>query len=193
MTPSQAQMSAADFEARYRADSDPWRYVTSDYERDKYRATLNACGPGPFGCAVELGGSIGVFSSLLAPRCGSLVTLDFSPTAVRLARTRLASQTNVRALIGRIPQDLPAGRFDLLVASEILYYLTGSEVDATIEWAGSALRPGGRLICVHWRQPGPERPLTAEAVHGMVAAAPTLIWTTSATTDDYMLDSFQRR
>ncbi len=78
MTSSQAQIDDAYFEARYRADSDPWRYETSDYERDKYQATLEACGPGPFRSAVELGGSIGVFSSLLASRCSNLVTLDFS-------------------------------------------------------------------------------------------------------------------
>jgi SAM-dependent methyltransferase len=186
-------MSAADFEARYRADSDPWRYQTSGYERDKYRATLAACGPGPFGSAVELGGSIGVFSALLAPRCGSLLTLDFSPTAVGLARARLASQTNVQALVGRIPDDLPSGRFDLVVASEVLYYLTGDELEATVDWVGSALRPGGRLVCAHLRRPGPERPLTAEQVRGAVGGAPTLIWMTSAPTDDYLLDSFQRR
>jgi SAM-dependent methyltransferase len=186
-------MDADDFEARYSADSDPWRYETSDYERNKYQATLAACGPGPFSSAIELGGSIGVFSSLLARRCTSLVTLDFSPTAVRLARKRLASLDNVQALIGRIPEDLPSGRFDLVVASEVLYYLTKAELDATVEWIGSALRRGGRLVCVHWRRPGPERPLSAEAVHATVDEASTLIWMKSDSTDDYLLDILERR
>ncbi len=193
MTTSKAKMDADDFEARYSADSDPWRYETSDYERNKYQATLAACGPGPFSSAIELGGSIGVFSSLLARRCTSLVTLDFSPTAVRLARKRLASLDNVQALIGRIPEDLPSGRFDLVVASEVLYYLTKAELDATVEWIGSALRRGGRLVCVHWRRPGPERPLSAEAVHATVDEASTLIWMKSDSTDDYLLDILERR
>jgi SAM-dependent methyltransferase len=186
-------MDAAHFEALYRADPDPWRYQSSHYERDKYLATLAACGAGPFESAVELGGSIGVFSSLLAPRCGSLTTVDFSPTAVRLARSRLASEDNVQALVGRIPNDLPSGRFDLVVASEVLYYLTSAELQATIDWAVSALRPGGRFVCVHWRVPGPERPLSAETVHATVGEASALIWTTSDSTDAYLLDSFQRR
>jgi SAM-dependent methyltransferase len=92
-----------------------------------------------------------------------------------------------------IPEDLPPGRFDLLVASEVLYYLTSAELDATVEWAGSALRSGGRVVCVHWLRPGPERPLSAEAVHARFADARTLIWTNSASTDDYLLDSFERR
>src|ERR1700685_3329297 len=69
-----AHMSAADFEALYQADPDPWGYTRSAYEREKYQATLAACGPGPFAHALELGGSIGVFSELLAPRCQSLIT-----------------------------------------------------------------------------------------------------------------------
>ena len=62
-------MTAVDhFEAQYRADPDPWGYRCSAYERAKYDATLSACGPGPFENALELGGSIGVFSARLAPR-----------------------------------------------------------------------------------------------------------------------------
>jgi hypothetical protein len=41
---------------------------SSPYELVKYGATLEACGPGPFRAALELGGSIGVFSAQLAPR-----------------------------------------------------------------------------------------------------------------------------
>ena len=78
-------MTAADFEARYRADPDPWGYLASEYERKKYAATLAACGPGPFACALELGGSIGVFSAMLAPRCDRAAVRR----AVRRGRSRL--------------------------------------------------------------------------------------------------------
>lgn len=194
MTAAKDRLDAGDFEARYRADFDPWRYETSEYEQNKYQATLAACGPGPFEAAVELGGSIGVFSSLLAPRCRHLLTLDASPTAVRRAQERLAThQDRVQALVGRIPGDLPSGRCDLIVASEVLYYLTSDALAATIDWVGSALTPGGRLVCVHWRVPGPERALTAEAVHAMVGEAPRLIWTTSSSTSDFLLDCYERR
>lgn len=30
------------FEAKYRADIDPWRFRVSDYEKEKYRATTGA-------------------------------------------------------------------------------------------------------------------------------------------------------
>ena len=38
-------MSIDDFEARYRADPDPWSYESSDYERGKYAATLKEAVP----------------------------------------------------------------------------------------------------------------------------------------------------
>jgi Nodulation protein S (NodS) len=83
-------MSATDFEARYRADPDPWGYTGSDYERSKYAATLAACGDGPFAHALELGGSIGVFSALLAPCCGARCT--------RARATSSASSTETRPI-----------------------------------------------------------------------------------------------
>ena len=64
------------FEDKYQAASDPWGYRHSTYEQAKYAATLAACGPGPFESALELGGSIGVFSARLAPRCRRLTTIE---------------------------------------------------------------------------------------------------------------------
>jgi SAM-dependent methyltransferase len=186
-------MTAGDFERRYRAYGDPWGYRSSSYERAKYAATLQACGPGPFEAALELGGSIGVFSARLAPRCRSLTTLDFSPTATRAARAELAAYPHVRVLDGAIPEALPDGGFDLVVASEILYYLDAGAFAATLKAIERGLTPGGRLVCVHWCTPGPERPLTAEQVHAQVRAQPWLHWVRSEATAEYLLDVLERR
>ncbi len=185
-------MSAADFEARYRADPDPWGYTSSEYERDKYEATLAACGRGPFADALELGASIGAFSELLAPRCERLTTIDAAPTAVAAARRRLAGAPQVDVILGEIPDAIPVRRFDLVVASEILYYLTGSELTQTMGRLESAMMSGGRLVAVHWRPAGPERPLDAEQVHTALFDQPWLEPLTSGGTDDYRLDVLER-
>ena len=143
-------MTAEDFEARYRADPDPWGYLASEYERAKYAATLAACGPGPFACALELGGSIGVFSAMLAPRCERLVTIDVSPTAVAQARSRLAGHAAVEPIVGAIPAAVPRLPFDLVVASEILYYLSDEDL------AGDALAAAS----LHGRRRGRWSPFT---------------------------------
>ena len=158
-------MTPAEFEARYRADPDPWGYQSSSYERDKYTATLAACGPGPFSSALELGGSIGVFSQQLAPRCRRLTTIDGAPTAVAAARSRLGGSDLVNVIVGTIPDDVPRRRYDLVVASEILYYLGPESLEATLALLARvlgprrparrrALAPGGSRASVH-RRAGP--------------------------------------
>ena len=185
-------ISAADFEARYRADPDPWDYTGSDYERRKYAATLAACADGPFACALELGGSIGVFSALLAPRCEHLVTIDVAPTAVRQARDRLASLPHATAIVGSIPSDVPAGPYDLIVASEILYYLSDDQLAGTLAMFERELTAGGSLVAVHWRPPGPERPRDAAQAHAALGRLPVISRVRSASTDDYLLEVFRR-
>ncbi len=188
-------MNAArvDFEERYRRDADPWGYESREYERAKYGATLSACGTGPFDSALELGGSIGVFSALLAPRATSLTTIDGAPTAVAIARRRLEPFPHTRALLGTIPEDLPDGRFDLVVASEVLYYLSADVVGQTLDRLRTVMLPGARLVAVHWRPAGPERPLDARTVHELLHAEPWLDSVDRAGTEDYLLDVLEAR
>jgi predicted TPR repeat methyltransferase len=185
-------MSATDFEARYQAHPDPWGYTSSAYEREKYRATLAACGPGPFHAALELGSSIGVFSELLAPRCETLVTVDAAPSAVAVAGERLSGRPNATALLGLIPDAIPHRLYDLVVASEILYYLTPTGLTDTLAVLRERLISGGRLVAVHWRPPGSERPFSADQVHQRLRGQPWLTSTVSNGTDDYRLDVLER-
>jgi hypothetical protein len=182
-----------DFEARYRADPDPWGYTYLPYEREKYAATLAACGSGPFARALELGGSIGVFSAMLAPGCRRLVTIDGAPTAVRDARRRLAEHPQVEPILGKIPQAIPDESYDLVLASEVLYYMVLDQLWATIEALAQRTRSGARLVAVHWRPPGAERPLTADTVHATLRALPWLRSLHAGGTGEYLLDVLERR
>jgi len=186
-------MTAADFEARYRDDPDPWGYETSRYERDKYDATLAACGPGPFPRALELGSSIGVLSARLAPRCRQLTTLDAAATAVATARRRLADQSHVTPLLGAVPDDIPSGPYDLVLASEILYYLEPDALAATFARIEHETVSGARLVAVHWRPIGPERPFSAAEIHRRLRALAWLSAVEQRSTDNYLLDVLVRR
>jgi predicted O-methyltransferase YrrM len=186
-------MTAAEFEARYRAQGDPWDYRTSAYEQCKYRETLAVCGAGPFASTLELGGSIGVFSAMLAPRCRRLTTIDFAPTAVAAARRRLRAYPQASVRLGAIPAALPPGPYDLVIASEILYYLDDAALAGTLAALERELARGGRLVAVHWIPPGPERPRDAYAAHAALVAAPWLSRVESRGTPEYLLEVFNRR
>jgi hypothetical protein len=187
-----APMTLADFESLYRRDEDPWGYRSRAYEREKYRATLGACGPGPFSYALELGASIGVFSAMLAPRCRRLTTIDGAPTAVHAAEQALCRHPNVRVVLGTIPEAIPAEPADLVVASEILYYLDQDALSATLASLSSVIPSGGRLVAVHWRPTGPDRPASAETVHGALRSLPGLDEIDDRSTADYLLNVYER-
>ena len=63
----------AHFDRLYGADPDPWKFATSDYERDKYAATLAALPDRRFTRCYEVGCSIGVLTRQLAPRCDAIL------------------------------------------------------------------------------------------------------------------------
>ena len=191
---SRAAVEAADFERRYLADPDPWGYESSAYERTKYRHTLAVLPEGPVGEALELGCSNGAFTALLAPRCESLLAIDFSAAAVRLARSRTAEQPNVVVEERDLRAGLPAGSFDLVICSELLYYWTREQVAAFCVAVARALRPGGSLIAVHWRGVDPLAPLDGEGVHRLLGEhlAGRLVRTYSERQPGYLLDRWER-
>jgi trans-aconitate methyltransferase len=186
-------MATPEFEALYRNTPDPWGYETSTYEQSKYRATLEACGSGPFAQALELGGSIGVFTALLAPRCRQLISIDSAPTAVRSARIRLEGFPQVETVLGSIPDEIPARTYDLVVASEILYYLEPNVLEATLAFLSQHMPAPARLVAVHWRPSGPERPFTAEQVHARLRELEWLAPVRSGDTSEYLLEVLERR
>ena len=83
------------FRAMYAADPDPWRFASSDYERDKYAATLAAIGDAHVASALEIGCSIGIFTRALAPRCAALLAVDVAGAALAQARRRCAALPQV--------------------------------------------------------------------------------------------------
>ena len=111
------------FEQLYARDPDPWRFATSEYERDKYAATLAALPRRRFASGFEVGCSIGVLTRQLAERCDTLLGADVADAALDQARARCADQHWVRFEHMLVPQDWPGGAFDLIIFSEVLYYL----------------------------------------------------------------------
>jgi cyclopropane fatty-acyl-phospholipid synthase-like methyltransferase len=180
------------FERLARESEDPWNYATSSYEQAKYRRTLDYL-PAEPGRTLELGCSVGVFTAMLAPRCETLLAVDFSPTALERARERLAGAPNVRFARRRLPEEMPEGPFDTIVCAEILYYWSAALVREGLRRMEAALAPRGTLLVVSWRHADPRRELDGDDVHAILDAESRLESVARYTTDDYLLDRREAR
>lgn len=158
------------FDQLYASSADPWGFGTRWYEARKYAISLALLPAEQYGDAFEPGCSIGVLTEQLALRCDRLLACDGSAAAVRRAAVRLASRLNVRVQHWVIPGDWPAGEFDLIVLSELLYYFAGEDLLKVLDRAVTALRPGGTLLAVHWRHPVADYPRTGDEVHLALSA-----------------------
>jgi SAM-dependent methyltransferase len=148
-----ASLLPAYFDALYARDADPWRFATSAYERQKYAATLDALPAVRFASAFEVGCSIGVLTRLLAPRCDALLAVDVAEAALSQARARCADCAHAVVRRMRVPAEWPAQRFDLILFSEVLYYLSRADIAWAARCARHSIMPGGAMLLVHYIQP----------------------------------------
>ena len=181
------------FEGLYAESKDPWDFETSAYEKKKYERTLAVLGERRFRRALEAGASIGVFTAMLADRCDELLAVDVSEKAVAVARRRLAGREHVTVERRTLPEQMPDGPFDLIVASEVLYYFTREEMLATLQRFEEELAPGGALLTVHWRRETKTYPLQGDEVHELLAVHTRLTNARSIAEPDYRLDLFEDR
>jgi len=138
------------FEGLYASDIDPWKFATSAYERDKYAETLASLPRPRYLRGLEIGCSIGVLTAQLAPRCDRLLAVDVSATALADARRRCQSCSNVEFAQMFAPREWPEGEFDLILLSEVVYYLDAHDVAALAARVSAALTFGGHVVLVHW-------------------------------------------
>ena len=181
------------FESLYAGSRDPWRFETSEYERGKYERTLGTLAHRRYHRALEIGCSIGVFTAMLAPLCDELLAVDVSEKAMATARERLTSLSHVSVELRRLPEETPEGPFDLIVASEVLYYWPEEVVLAALRRFEEVLAPAGALLAVHWRKETKTYPLQGDEVHDLLLGHTRLANTATIVEPEYRLDLFEDR
>ena len=153
------------FEDLYASSPDPWNFGESFYERRKRELTLALLPRERFGRVFEPGCSIGVLTAELARRADSVTAMDISARALELARQRIGTDQRIGFRQGSIPEDWPEGSFDLVVLSEIGYFLTREQLRGTVRRAAAALGSDGVLVLCHWRHPMQDWPMDGDEVH----------------------------
>lgn len=133
---------------QFYANEDPWSYGNS-YDQTKFRHTLDNLPKEPVEKALELACAEGHFTVQLAPRVKHLTAVDIAPSAVARAKKRCAGSANIDfGILDLLEDDIPGG-FDLVVCSEVLYYVKKEYLDAVVAKVVAAARIGGHLLTVH--------------------------------------------
>ena len=153
------------FDDVYKDSGDPWNFETSAYEKAKYEATIAALPKEKYNQALEIGCSIGVLTKMLAKRCHQLLSTDISEAPLQKAKERLRAFLNVTFQQAAMPQQFPDKKFDLIVMSEVGYYLSMPDLKTAKEKIIDSLEPNGDLILVHWLPFVHDYPLTGDDVH----------------------------
>lgn len=134
----------------YASAHDPFGFDDNPYEQGKYDDTLAALGDGALGRVLEVGCAVGTFTEQLAPRCRELVAVDVAQAAVDRTRQRLAGSPQVRVERLDFPDELPAGPFDLVLCSDVLYYLSVRRLRRCLDQLADLVPVGGRIASLHF-------------------------------------------
>lgn len=182
------------FDDLYSAEPDPWKFETSEYEANKYAATIAALPKQRYQSAFEIGCSIGVLTEKLATRCDSLLSVDVSEQALERAIQRCQDIPQVRFQIMPVPERYPKQMFDLTLVSEVGYYWCWEDLKKAQQLILDHLEPGGHLLLVHWTLYARDYPLSGDEVHdAFFELVPTgLKHLAGKREEQYRLDLFER-
>ena len=129
----------------------------------------------------------------LASLCDHVHALDFSTTAATRARKRCASLPHVTVECASIRDVLPSAVTDLLVLSEIGYYLPLAEWTALARSMIEPLRPGTTVLAAHWLGYSKDHTLSGDEVHAALLAMPSLTVEYAERHPTFRLDRLVRR
>jgi cyclopropane fatty-acyl-phospholipid synthase-like methyltransferase len=172
----------------YAGSPDPWSLADRWYEQRKYTLTTASLPQRRYRSAFEPGCSIGVLTTQLAARCDRLLAWDVVPSAVEAAKARTAHLPDVTVEFGAVPDEWPPGLFDLIVISELGYYLDAERLDRLVERAVTGLDLEGELVVAHWRHPVADYPRQGDDVHRAFDAHPALARLARHEEADFLLD-----
>lgn len=167
-------LSAEYFRDVYAGKDDPFMLDSKWYERRKYALTMASLPKPQYRRALEPGCSIGVLTEQVAARCEHVVSTDVVQSALDSARARVGETAAVEFALWSLADDWsvlpePTVPFDLIVISEVGYYLDDADLASAMIRVVEHLEVGGTLVAAHWRHAVDDYPLSGDRVHDIIA------------------------
>lgn len=173
-----ARLEDGYFDEMYAAADDPWKLESRWYEQRKYAITMALLPHPRYRHAFEPGCSIGTLTELLAQRCDHVTAVDVAEAPLRTADRRLTERgvrPSVTLARSALDQPWPEGPFDLVVLSEVAYYLDAGLLGDVLRRGCSRLPQGATVVAAHWRHAVADYPLAGDAAHEIIADTPRLV------------------
>jgi len=161
-----------ELDALHRDAEDPWGVDSRWYERRKRDLLLATLPRARFASALEVGCSTGALTEALSERADTVLGVDASPTALVAARRRLTHRPGVTLAAVDVSRDWPEGSFDLVVISEVGYFLSPAALDRLVDRVAASLTADGVVVLCHWRHRVQGWVMNADEVHRRFADGP---------------------
>ncbi|MCW2655631.1 MAG: SAM-dependent methlyltransferase [Mycobacterium sp.] len=177
----------------YSHASDPWDLAARWYERRKYSITLSMLPYRRYRHAFEPGCSVGVLTELLTQRCDRVTATDVAQAALDGAcrRLRAGGRREQATLLRRsLDEPWPPGPFDLVVLSEVGYYLQPDALRAVLDREIPQLVAGATVVAAHWRHRVDDYPMTGDHANDIIATTPGLYLIGSYRDGDVAIEVF---
>jgi predicted TPR repeat methyltransferase len=181
------------FDAMYAQSRDPWQLAGRWYEQRKYAMTMAMLPLPRYRHAYEPGCSVGVLTEMLSTRCEHVTATDVAATALEATAERLMRGGHSdRVTLERRSLDScwPTSDFDLVVLSEVAYYLDAESLREVLDRECPRLVAGATLIAAHWRHPVDDYPMTGDEANFVIAATAELQAVAHYSDDDVVIDVF---
>lgn len=188
---AERRLPSSYFDAVYDDGLDPWGFESRWYEQRKRAITLAALPHPRYRRAFEPGCAIGLLTRELASRCDEVVAWDLHRPVVAECARRCRDLTNVRVSTGAVPDEWPQGELDLVVLSEVAYYLDVDGLAVLVTDVQRSLAPGGVVLAVHWLGET-DYPLTGAETHRLLDADLDLRHEVHHRDAEFVLDVWER-
>jgi hypothetical protein len=157
----------------YTESADPWQLQSRWYEQRKYAITLALLPNARYRHAFEPGCSVGVLTEQLAGRCDHVTATDVAVAALDVNHHRLVDagcRDRVTLVRASLDEPWPATGCDLVVLSEVCYYLDPAVLRAALDREVPRLAPGATVLAAHWRHPVADYPMSGDRANDIIGA-----------------------
>lgn len=176
------------FDDVYAGARDPWALAERWYEARKYAITMAMLPHPRYRHAFEPGCSIGTLTERLIDRCDHVTAFDVAQAALDTTRERIGDAPNLTLTLASLDDEWPGTDVDLVVLSEVAYYLAADTLREVLDHECARLPDGATVVAAHWRHPVGDYPLSGDEVHGLIADTEGLTGVARYRDDDVVID-----